>query len=173
MLCLSLLLTTAYSCNKDDDPDGGNSGAGVIVDGTSIQLPYAYWFAESMGTYYHYLNVEFWSFDLYSGKVPQDYNFVSIYWRVPADQKELVSQTIAPEDYEVSAAFGLSSMGGWTGDSFSNNDYPLIIEKLDDNKFHIYIQEVWVGNDYHDKESGKIINIDYTGTLQPRPYVDE
>lgn len=176
----SLVIALAPSCSKDDDPDGGGNGngsgtsSGVFVDGQKTQLPYAYWFAEGSNMYDSYLNVEFWSFDLNSGKVPNKFSFVAIYWQVPADQKELKTETIAPGDYTVSAAFGTSaSMGGWYGDSYNINQYPLVIEKLDNNKFHIYIEEVTVKGEYPNEGDEKVIKIDYTGALKQRPYVDD
>lgn len=176
----AFVLVTVSSCSKDDDPNDGGDGngsgtsSGFTVDGKETKLPYAYWFAEGEGSdFTNYMNVEFWSFDINSGKLPKEYSFIAIYWKVPKDQKELETQTIDPDDYDVSAAFGLtSSMDGWYGDSYNNKTHPLIIEKLDNNKFHIYIQEVTIkGEDNHNGEQ-KVITIDYTGSLKYRPFVD-
>lgn len=179
MLCMcSLFFCTITSCSKDDDPEGGNSdgsgsSSGVMVDGKKTQFPYAYWFSEGVGVFDSYMNIEFWSFDLNSGKLPKEYSFIAIYWKVAADQKELMTQTIAPGDYDVSAAFGIStSPQGWYGDTYDNTAYPLVIEKLDNNKFHVYVKEVTIAGEDENKGDYKTISIDYTGTFKKRPYVD-
>lgn len=162
-----------FSCSKDDEPNDGGNGNGssaVTVDGQSVAMSHVFWYIDdhsSASEGYHYVHIEFYSYDPTNPSMVSKVNFLSIDYEVPKSQTTIKDITLDGGDYDCYLAFGVTMNDlGWQGQTWKNEteNTPFTI-KMDGNKVSIKIDRVTV----YDNDTHKTISVNYNGPIKELP----
>lgn len=129
-MALTAMIMPLNSCSKDDEPDGANKGeATVTIDGESINFKYAYYVV-----YEGNVMIQFSSYDLMSGNIPESGTHVLIDYPVSKSQTDIENTTVASglynftiEEHNGSEETGNSIFYDSRYNDTSNSD--LVVEK--------------------------------------------
>lgn len=166
LVAMLMIAFFANSCSDDDDSKGnGSSGSTTVtIDGKPVSLSHVYWWA-----YDDEMHIEFYSFDITSGKFPGSMNLMSIDYDIPSTQSAIEDVTLESGLYHIYLAKNVTMENeGWQGetDSRDTSNSPLIIKK-NGNKISVYIEQATVGTDYHADNVN--LHVEYNGTIKKLP----